>query len=290
MAVGVDHDLGDREHGVGHGDVDVLALPGALGVPQRGEDAERGEQSRNGISHTGSHPDGVRGVGPGDGHQTAHGLRDDVEGRPVPVGAVPARLVAEAANRGVDQAGIAGREGVVVETEAVHDAGGEVLDDDVGVVDQAQQYVAGLGLLQVQHERPLVAIGRLEHPAVVAGFVVGGERAGVAEEVAARRLHLDHVGALVGEQRRAERPGEGLGEVDDPHPVEGAAGSGVHAVASRPSSARPMTTFWICGVPSPISRPKTSRSMACSGSSSAKPLWPWATMQSRMVCSETSVA
>src|SRR5699024_1888899 len=80
-----------------------------------------------------------------------------------------------------------------------------------------------------------------------------------------------------------------LGQVDDAQPLEGTHG-GVHAVASRPRMERAITSFWICGVPSPISSPATSRIIACSGGSSEYPLWPWAMTQSRKVCRETSVA
>lgn len=47
-----------------------------------------------------------------------------------------------------------------------------------------------------------------------------------------------------------------------------------HPVYSRPISCRAMTSFWICGVPSPICSPLTSRSSCCRGISLDQPTWP----------------
>ena len=51
-------------------------------------------------------------------------------------------------------------------------------------------------------------------------MIVVGERPREARHLAAGRLDLDDVGAEVGEQHRAVRPGERLREVDDPHTLE----------------------------------------------------------------------
>jgi hypothetical protein len=65
-----------------------------------------------------------------------------------------------------------------------------VLDQHVGGVNQAHQHLAPVGRLEVQRQRPLVAVQVLEIAAVA---VLAGARPGPA----ARRLHTDDVGAPV---------------------------------------------------------------------------------------------
>ena len=72
---------------------------------------------------------------PGDAHQPAHALGDLVDAAAVGVGAV----LAEARDRAVDEARVAGAHGVVVEAEAGLHRRAHVLDEHVGGVDQAQQ-------------------------------------------------------------------------------------------------------------------------------------------------------
>src|SRR5262249_27002939 len=70
--------------------------------------------------------------------------------------------------------------------------------------------------------RFLVAVDRSEVAAeclqIIIG-VVGSDDAGV---IAVKRLDLDDLGALVGQQHGAEWPGQHLRQVDDADPVEGA--------------------------------------------------------------------
>src|SRR5690606_27209828 len=65
-------------------------------------------------------------------------------------------------------------------------------------------------LLQVEHDAFLAAIVQREQRA----FAVL-ERADMAIVVARRGLELDDIGAKVGEQRRAIRPGENARQVED---------------------------------------------------------------------------
>ena len=69
--------------------------------------------------------------GAGDRHEPAHGLGDDVVGRPVGVGAGAGAGVTEAADGGVDELRVAGGQGLVADAEPVHHAGSAVLDDHV---------------------------------------------------------------------------------------------------------------------------------------------------------------
>ncbi len=140
------------------------------------------------------------------------------------IGALAGAGIAEAADRGVDEPGVALGEPLVADAEAVHHAGAEVLDQHVGAVDQATEHLEALLLLEVDHHAALAAVDALEVAAVGAVPAgLGRERGHLARAVAAGRLDLHHVGALVGEQHRAERPGEHLRQIDDPEALERAA-------------------------------------------------------------------
>ena len=67
-------------------------------------------------------------------------------------------------------------------------------------------------LLEVDRDRPLAAIGRDEQGGELAGRV--DRLAAAPRDVAAERLDLDHVGALVGQEHRGEGAGHHAGEVD----------------------------------------------------------------------------
>ena len=99
---------------------------------------------------------------------------------------------------------------VVADAPFFHRARLEVLDQDVGAFQQAQQHRAAVGLADVERDGALVAVDADE----VAGVVVVERRAPVAHLVALRRLDLDHVGAVVGQDHRAVRAAEHARQVD----------------------------------------------------------------------------
>jgi hypothetical protein len=68
-----------------------------------------------------------------DAHDAAHRLRDQIEAAAMTVG--PG--TAESRERAVDQAGVGRAQRLVVEAELGHRAGTVVLDDDVGIREQA---------------------------------------------------------------------------------------------------------------------------------------------------------
>jgi hypothetical protein len=143
-------------------------------------------------------------VGQGDGRQQRRSSRIARQGRPAthglgrggeagPRGIGPA--LAEAADPGDDQAGIAGQQHVGAQAESLELAGAQVLHQHVGRLGQPQQRLpAGVGL-QVQHDGPLAAVPQLpgqRHPVARVGVAhaPGGVTVG-------RALHLDHVGAEI---------------------------------------------------------------------------------------------
>jgi len=90
-------------------------------------------------------------------------------------------------------------------------APGEVLGEHVDVREEAAHQRAPLGVPQVERDALLVAVEREEGDR----HAVGGGVPVAALVARARRLDLDHLGAQVGEDRGAERPGQEAGQVED---------------------------------------------------------------------------
>ncbi|MNN21727.1 hypothetical protein D3C81_1350590 [compost metagenome] len=256
----VDDALAHGQHGIRHRHVDELALAGFLHAVNGRQDADAEHQRRDRVTHAGADLHRRAAVRPGDAHHAAHGLRDHVIGGPPRIGAGARARVAEAAHGAVDQARIRFAQRFVSQSEPLHHAGAEVLDDDVGTIDQLAHNADALGRLQVHGNRTLVAIDALEIAAVVAQRVVFTERAGEARAVAGHGFDLDDVGAVVGQDLRAERAGEHLREVDDAQAGQRTRGlrPGGHA-ATLPMMASEMMRIWISEVPSKILVRRASR-------------------------------
>ena len=110
---------------------------------------------------------------------------------------------------------------VPAEIELLDHARRVVLDDEVGLLDQAQREVASLGAQEVEGEVALVGVRGVEERAVLPPVVaVGADAAGVAHAVGpGDRLHVDDVGTERGEHRRGRRSRPPRGEVEDPDPL-----------------------------------------------------------------------
>ncbi len=111
---------------------------------------------------------------------------------------------AEARQRQVHQPWVGGRHGGGAQPEPFHHPGTEVLDHHVRRGHQSPCGLAAGSALQVQLQDLLAAV---EYRA----------RGGGAGRVAGA-IHLDDLGALVGQQHAGERPREVVAEVDDPMP------------------------------------------------------------------------
>ena len=108
----------------------------------------------------------------------------------------------------------------MVEAGARQPLGPHVAHEHVGLADQAEQGVEALRLLDVEADRALVAVEVDEfarHAGIAAALGHG------AQQIAARRLDLDHVGAVVGQRAAADRPDHDRRHVDDADSVERAA-------------------------------------------------------------------
>jgi len=74
--------------------------------------------------------------------------------------------------------------------------------ENIALPHQSQQYRRRIGLLQVEHQRALVAV---QVKKKVAHLAMPG-RLGIAHDVTVRRLDLDHLGAEIAEDLRRKRP------------------------------------------------------------------------------------
>ncbi|OIQ67267.1 hypothetical protein GALL_511550 [mine drainage metagenome] len=99
---------------------------------------------------------------------------------------------------------------VVADAPFVERAGLEILDQDVGALEHLHQHGAAALGGKVEPDRALVAVDADE----IGRVIVVERRSPLADLVAGRRLDLDHVGAVVGEDLRAIGSAENAREVD----------------------------------------------------------------------------
>jgi len=153
-------------------------------------------------------------------------------------------VLAEGADRAIDDAGIHRLHGVVGDAEPRRDAGPERLDDHVGLLAQAEQIGAALLVLEVEHDALLAArhVAKEHRGALIGGTDV---TAGVA---LARRLDLDHGGAVIGQREGEIRSGQEPGKVDDLDAFE------LHCALSRRALSAPSGEQAACASRSPSMR------------------------------------
>ena len=264
----VDHPLAQGKDGVVHRDVDELAFAGALGVAHRRQDADGQQHRRHDVADPGADLQRVLAVRAGDAHDPAHRLRHDVEGRPVGIGTGARTRIAEAAHGGIDQAGVELGQALVGQTQALHRAGAEILHQHIGLLDQAaDDGLAGRGL-EVDGNALLVAVDALVVTAEVTCLVVGKVRRRAAGHVAPGRLHLDHLGALVGKQHGAEGSGQHLRQVDHPQSGQRAPALGAQLsaqwlrrlISTRRSPSKTTLSSWLRPQWWKVTTPASSRS------------------------------
>jgi hypothetical protein len=197
----------------------VLAKPGAVPFDQRGHDAD-GAEERGEVGGDGDRAVGGHGVVPPVGCLTGTraavargGVHDALPGPHA-----GARVVrGEARQRQVHEPGGGVPESFPAKAEARHHAGPEVLDEHVGARREAVGDVEVAGVGEVEGDAPLAPVEER----------VGG----ACRRLAARRVDVDDVGALVGEHDRHQRPRHVVPEVDDPDAFQrtGHGASSVHS-------------------------------------------------------------
>ena len=139
-----------------------------------------------------------------DVHPSGNGVDDALVGADAGVGAGGA----EAGDVGVDEAGVAGGQALVVHAETGGDAGTEARDDDVGGAGEALGVGAPFLRLEIEDDATLAAVPH-------EGGVV------LAAGVALRRLDFDDLGAGVGQNHGGQGASEATGEVDDSQALAG---------------------------------------------------------------------
>ncbi len=157
-------------------------------------------------------------------HQPAHRLAQRVKGRAVAIGAV----LAKTRHRAQNDIGLYFAQPVIAKAHLVHDAGAEILQHDVGGLDQLREHLLAAGVAQVEAEALLAAVVDREIDALPAH-----QRRRLAGFLAAQFLDLDDFGAEVGEDHAAARPGLVARQLQDPDPVESSAHHRLRAVAPR---------------------------------------------------------
>ena len=213
--------------------------------------ADHGVQGGEAVADRDAGP-GRRPVGlAGDMAQAAHGLADQAVARPLRIGS----RLAEARHPGHHQPRIAGGQDLVAHAPFLHGAGAEVLDQDVGLVDQGQGQFPALRLAQVEGHRALVAPdhrppGRQALGQGPAPLAHGIALAGV--------LDLDHVGAEVAQHLAAEGPGDECAHLHDLQvgqgPLGGLVGHGALRFRRADLGRRPEAVS-IAGSPRGFPRP-----------------------------------
>ena len=200
--------------GIDQSGVDVAAAAGLFPPRQRREDADRRIDAGENIGDR--HADAQRRSvgGAGQTHDAAHALGHQIVTRPRCIRAG----LAEAGHRAVDQPRISRRETCIVETELLQAADLEILDQHVRARRELLDDALALGGLEIELDRTLAAVGAMEIGRRQVAAVGGRhERRAPGAGVVARALalHLDHVGAEIGENLARPRPRQNAGKLQN---------------------------------------------------------------------------
>ena len=118
----------------------------------------------------------------------------------------------------VDDARIPFRERLIAEPKPLHDTRPEVLDDDIGAVDQPQCDFLAARILEIDGDRAFIAVEAQVRRAFPLDEQV--RHAPVAHPVALDRLDLDNLGAEIAQHLGCKRPLGELGEIGDDESCE----------------------------------------------------------------------
>jgi hypothetical protein len=146
-----------------------------------------------------------------EGNRTAVGLGDDVRSRqPGERSFAP-----EAIDVRVDEIGLDGRQGFVIEAQLLGDSGPVVEEDDVDLLEQAVNDLEAFGPFQIDDDALLAAIRPLE-----VLRVAGDGRPEVAKGLTAGRLDLDDLGSKIRELDPRVGCGKNEGELEHAHATQ----------------------------------------------------------------------
>src|SRR5439155_12035837 len=106
----------------------------------------------------------------------------------------------------------------VTQTDPLHHARTEIVDDDIRIRDQCAYRREVVGILEIERHAAFVAVEAAEDGIVVPGDGLEGGARQVARALA---LDLDHVRAVVSQHLRAHGAQHHLGKIDDPNAGQG---------------------------------------------------------------------
>jgi len=187
---------------------DLLAPAGLRALVERGQDRDHPVGRRAHVHDRGARAQGLA-ARPGHEGQPGRHLRQLVEKGPGLGGAGEETL-----EREIDDARMHPRQHVVAQAQTLDGAVGEVVDHHVRACDQAQEErPAFRRALEVDRDRALVAVEEVE--------VGRGAGRHVPRLVAvAGALHLDDVGAQIGQEEPRRGPRDDVAELEDAHALE----------------------------------------------------------------------
>src|SRR6185312_2122154 len=219
--------------------LDVRACPRPAAPHQRGEhalnDRPAREQVRNGEAERHRALVAVA-VQP---HEPGARLREQV----LPGKHRPWAFFAVAGDGCVDNARVDRLGALVVEPQPFDDAGTEVLDDHVGLADEAFDGLDVGRILEIGGEAELAAVDGVKKGRVAANLGVGQIEA-PAEIAPIGPLDLDHPRAQIAEAKRRERPRQELAHIENDEPLKQ---SLAHPLSStRSAKAAASRYFTVC--------------------------------------------
>ena len=176
----------------------MLGRAARLASAQGRDGGERGEKACDKVGDGGARAHRAcfgRAVG---GHETGHGLRDEIEG-----GAVSIRAGgAVAVDADHDEIRVNFGETLFGQANLVEHAGAVIFGQQVGVLQQPFEHLFARVRAQIERERAFVAVEPGEIPREIVDM-----RALAADRIACfGRLDLDDVSAQIAQQHGAERP------------------------------------------------------------------------------------
>ncbi len=188
----------EAHHGLVHRHLDKAALSCAFTLEQGRHHRMRCHQATGLVSGNGRQVAGLASLALHQIGQPAHALDHIVIGGQAGIGAI----LAKAMQAHVDQARVLAAQPHRVQPQLGQFLRPHAVHEDIAGLEQRMQRLLGLGRLQVQHHAFLAAVGAHEQRRH-AGL---GGRPGVARGVAAGRLDLDHLGAVIGQHLAGQRP------------------------------------------------------------------------------------
>ena len=212
-----------------HRDFDVLAAPCALALEQRGEYGMRRHLAGDLVRGDRGHVPRRAALAATKVGRPCKGLNDVVIGRAAGVRAG----FAEAKQRQINQPGVAAAELRTGNAQGAKFLRADIVDEDVGGIDQRQQVRASRLGLEVENDAAFIAVRAKEQR----GHARFARRSGEPRAVAVQRLDLDDVGAVVGKHLRRRGSEHDGGDVDDADARQGMVGGFARHLSMLATSA-----------------------------------------------------